>query len=138
MDAGDRHPLEQYAHSADMPRRAPGAVLRLSEGRSSAGVVVVSAAGELDVHGAPRLRELLAKAIEAGRERFIVDFEEVTFVDSVALAAVVAARRRLGDRGAIALVSSDSYVTLLMRAAGVLDVIPVCASRGEAERRALA
>ena len=58
---------------------------------------VVRLGGELDLYNAERVREGLARALEAQPERLVVDLDRVAFIDSTALSVLIEARRRLGD-----------------------------------------
>ena len=65
---------------------------------------LLTASGELDIATAPLLRERLTALIEEGASGLVLDLCPVTFMDSVALAAVLHARARLGDDGRMAIV----------------------------------
>lgn len=59
------------------------------------GRCVVTLAGELDAHDAPRLRELFAGALEsASGGRLVLDLTQVSFLDSTVLGCIVGLLRR--------------------------------------------
>ncbi|MCA1823427.1 MAG: STAS domain-containing protein [Mycobacteriales bacterium] len=60
----------------------------------SLGARTVSVRGELDIHTAPRLRKALAEAFENGDRIVVVDFADVTFMDSSGIAVLVGASKR--------------------------------------------
>jgi anti-sigma B factor antagonist len=60
---------------------------------------VVRVSGELDVDTSPMLEDYLREVIDAGARRVVLDFAEVTFVDSSGLSLLVLALRRLADLG---------------------------------------
>lgn len=60
---------------------------------------VVAISGELDVFTAPKLDEMLAESIEAGRINLILDLTDVTFLDSTGLGTMVKALKRARERG---------------------------------------
>jgi anti-sigma B factor antagonist len=100
---------------------------------SSGAVLTVS--GELDIATAPTLRERLYASIDAGANRLVVDLSPVTFMDSVALATILHARRRLGDESPLAVViPRDSYTRLVFEIAG----LPQCLSLFETREDAIA
>jgi anti-sigma B factor antagonist len=59
------------------------------------GETVLAAAGELDVHTAPELRERLSELIGTGSKTILIELSGVTFVDSTALSVLVSALKRL-------------------------------------------
>jgi anti-sigma B factor antagonist len=96
---------------------------------------VVAVAGELDMATAPRLREQLNALIAAGARRLVVDLRGVSFMDSIALAALVRAQQRLGDKGRMAVViERESYAFLIFEAAG----LPHCLELAETLPAAIA
>lgn len=74
---------------------------------------VVAVAGEIDAATAPILKEKLLALVETGVERVVVDLTEVTFIESVGLGTLVAARKRLvaGDKS-LCLVIADHQVNI--------------------------
>ena len=103
----------------------------IEEGPPGAPGLILHVAGELDVATAPRFRARLDRALDAGVREIVIDLSRVTFVDSIALAAVMAARQRLMPDGRLALVACTPFVRLILEASGldgVLDVFPDCAS----------
>jgi anti-anti-sigma factor len=94
---------------------------------------VIVAAGELDVATAPALRERLHLAVESGVSRLVLDLSAVTFIDSLSLAAVVGAKRRMGPGSQVAIVTEHPYVLLILQAGGLDGVLRVYATRDEAE-----
>jgi anti-sigma B factor antagonist len=63
------------------------------------GSVVVSVAGDLDLHTAPQLRRLLAEVVEQpGNLAVVVDLSGVTFVDSAGLGVLLGAHKALRQR----------------------------------------
>jgi anti-sigma B factor antagonist len=93
--------------------------------------LVVVARGELDVAAVPELRRLLGASVRTSR--ILLDLSEVTFIDSLSLAAIVAAKRRLGDEGRLAVVADHHYVLLIFEAGGLDSVVEVFRTRDEAE-----
>src|SRR5215210_5239200 len=83
---------------------------RLESEQLASGALVLAAAGELDMATAPALRNRLDAAVDAGAKRIVLDLATVSFIDSVAMAAIIHARTRLGDAGRLAVViPSGSY-----------------------------
>lgn len=99
----------------DLERRVPPPfVLGVAE-QGGASVVVVG--GELDLHSAGELDGALA-ALDG--HRIVVDLREVTFLDSTALAVLLAAaRRRAGKQLALDLVVGPGDVRRVFQITGL-------------------
>jgi anti-sigma B factor antagonist len=94
---------------------------------------LLAVSGELDLATAPGLRERLGAAVDSGISRIVVDLREVTFMDSIGLAAIVHARSRLRAAGRLALVvAPDSYAQLVLDIAGMPRALAVFADRDAA------
>jgi len=103
----------------EKPLRAQGVVLELQ--------------GEVDVASSGQLRERLRTVARTGATRILVDLADVTFIDSIAMAAIVGAQRRLPPDGRLALVAHHPYVLLVLEAVGLQHVVHVFPTRAEAE-----
>lgn len=55
---------------------------------------VVTVSGDIDLESAPRVRQAIADAISAGRNRVVLDLTGVTFLDSIGLGVAVGGLRR--------------------------------------------
>lgn len=81
--------------------------------------------GDVDMASAPQLRRLLDELIDAGATEVVVDCRELDFLDSSGIGALVAARTRLGDGGALAIEHARPNVRKVLEVTGVdrdLDV----------------
>jgi len=67
----------------------------------------------LDASNAPALREALIERIASGQQSIILDLADVGFMDSSALGALIAAVKRLGPVGTIAVASMRTPVAKL-------------------------
>lgn len=116
--------MDGHERRLEAARVVPGFGLRESV---AGGVVVLQVCGELDAETTPVLRERLESVLSGGCVALVVDLGDVTYVDSLALAALVAARRRLIGRGRLAVVADGPFVLLILQASGldgVLDLFP--------------
>ena len=59
---------------------------------------VLSVVGELDIVGAPELRQAVVKAVANGARRLILDLSDLDFIDSFGLGVVVGALKRVRQR----------------------------------------
>src|SRR5215218_223977 len=86
----------------------------MAEERLGPHTTLLDVAGELDIATAPELRDRLSAAIHRGATGLVVDLRDVTFMDSVAMAAILNTRTQLGARGRMAVVlGEDSYTKLV-------------------------
>jgi anti-sigma B factor antagonist len=70
-----------------------------------AGFVVLAVQGEVDAATAPALRERIVAVANAGEPNLVVDLEEVGFLDSSALTALVVGRKEaIANGGSLSLV----------------------------------
>lgn len=72
---------------------------------------VLSVGGDLDVVGAPDMRQAVVTAVAEGSRLVALDLSELDFVDSFGLGAVVGALKRVRQRGGeLALVCPSSRI----------------------------
>jgi anti-anti-sigma factor len=114
-------------------RRDAGLAVSIAEERFPPSGVVVGLTGELDIATAPAVGARLQAAIGAGATRVVVDLRAVDFMDSVALATILSARKQLGDDGRMAVVVDPaSYVQLLFEVAGLPRCLDLFETRAAA------
>lgn len=88
--------------------------------------VVVELGGEVDLYRAPDVKRALDAAIDAGAAGLVVDLSAVTFIDSTALGALVAAVKRLEPSGGtVALVCTDSNILKVFEITGLDRVFAI-------------
>ena len=94
--------------------------------------VVVSVQGELDVTSSQRFDDCLSEAA-ALSDRVILDMSEVDFMDTTALAVIVARWRRQADVGGQFLLAGARYrYTKALWITGLADRLPMHDTVGEA------
>ena len=98
-----------------------------------AGAPGVAVRGEIDVASVTELELALDAAIHSSTGAFVLDLDEVEFLDSSGLSAILRARALLArtDRE-LAIVCRPGPVRRLFDVAGVADLLNLFASRGEA------
>jgi anti-sigma B factor antagonist len=88
--------------------------------------VVLTLAGDIDIHSAPLVRERLEELRASGSRSVVVDLGGVNFLDSSALGALVAAHRELNDAGGtLKLAAPRAHVLKVFRITRLSDVIPL-------------
>ena len=108
----------------------------MAEERLGPRTTLLDVAGELDIATAPELQAEFDRILaQDGLKVVIVDLRDVTFMDSVAMAAILHARTQLGEKGRMAVVLGDeSYTRLVFEIAG----LPRCLALFEARDDAVA
>jgi anti-sigma B factor antagonist len=95
--------------------------------------VVLALNGDIDIHTAPHLRDTLATLHGEGNTSIVVDLGGVTFLDSSALGALVAAHRDLtAAGGTLKLAAPRTHVLKVFRITRLAEVIPLYDSVDEA------
>lgn len=80
---------------------------------------VVTAVGELDANGTPRLRAAIDELFTSGHPTVVVDLGGVTFIDSSGLSVLIAAYKQAIDRDVrLTLRSPSAAVTRLLEMTG--------------------
>ena len=94
---------------------------------------VVCVSGEIDLFTAPEFKARIHEAIEAGRERVVVDLTKTSFIDSSSLGVLISAHRRLKLRGGRLIVACDvSAVLSTFKITGLDGVLEMTRTRDEA------
>jgi len=94
---------------------------------------LVAVRGDLDLHTAPELREVLARAIEEGRRRLVVDLTETSYLDSSGLTALVVAHKRVRKLGGqLVVINVDPSIGRTFEITGLHLLFPLVRERSEA------
>ena len=89
---------------------------------------VIAVSGELDIHTAPDLTEVLSPALAAGRP-VVVDLTDVTFMDSSGLSVFVTALTRAREAGtSLGLVIAEPRVMRVFSITGIDTLIDIHAT----------
>ncbi|MCU1487452.1 MAG: Anti-sigma factor antagonist RsbV [Actinomycetia bacterium] len=96
------------------------------EGAVTGGLAAVAVRGELDIRSAPDLRAWLAKALDDGVARIVIDLAGVEFMDSSGLGVLVGAHKRLARVGGrLSVVGVSTAVARLLSVTGLARVFDV-------------
>jgi anti-sigma B factor antagonist len=105
----------------------------ITEDVLDAGREVIAVRGEIDLFTAPELKQKLAEAIEAGRNKVVVDLTETTFLDSTALGVLIGAVKRLrSDHGRLVLVNVDANIAKTFEITGLDQIFTILSTREDA------
>lgn len=112
-----------------------GLVCRVRTIPLGGGIQVVSAEGELDLHTAPQLDAALAST---DGHRVVLDLTEAPFLDSTALGVIVAARKRMREKGSQLMVATGNpTVSRVLSITGLEQILSVRPTLAEAIESAL-
>jgi anti-sigma B factor antagonist len=93
--------------------------------RRERGLVIVAVTGEIDISTVSQLRESLFEQAESGSD-VIVDLDQITFIDSAGLGALVGASRRAeASGGSLHAVCGQPHTKKLLWLTGVDRRIPL-------------
>ena len=119
-DGPEAHPMTAVNEPIVVEDWERPAAFHVSERRFDSAGLILSVHGELDIATVGEFRERLDAAVDGGTKRLVLDLSPVTFMDSVAIAAVLHVRTRLGDEGRLAVVvPQDSYTQMVFEIAGL-------------------
>lgn len=105
----------------------------LSEERLPGAVHVVGVSGEVDIFTAPELKSTIARAIEDGAHRLIVDLTQTRFLDSTALGVLIGAVKSLRPtEGRMAIVNVEPSTAKTFQITGLDRIFTIVATRDEA------
>jgi anti-sigma B factor antagonist len=94
--------------------------------RSDGTPTVVDLRGEIDVATADDLRAQIAELVKEGRYELILNLDQVTFMDSSGLGALVAGLRRVQHHGGhLELVCSQQRLLALFRITGLSEAFRI-------------
>jgi anti-anti-sigma factor len=97
------------------------------------GHALIVAMGEIDIGTADQVADAVSAALSAGQKRVLLDFAQVTFIDSSGLAALVKAHREADAGGAtLALVQPTPQTLKLIQVLGLDQLLFVYDTREQA------
>jgi anti-sigma B factor antagonist len=111
-------------------------MVRLGLSHPTAGVALVEVRGELDVRTAPDLRDMVERIIAGGDRRVVIDLNQVDYLDSTGLGALVRSARCVhAANGELQIVCEAPRIQRIMEIAGLSRILALCVSRAEAFER---
>jgi len=100
---------------------------------SIGGCPVLKLAGEVDAYTCPQFREALIRSLDAEGADLVLDMQDVEYIDSNGLGALVGALKRASEKnGHISIVCSNPQVTKVFRITGLVKVFDMHTSLDEA------
>jgi anti-sigma B factor antagonist len=103
------------------------------ETRTEGDLTVLDVSGEMDLSTANVLRDRIAELVEEGVRRLSVNLEEVGFLDSSGLSALVSGLKRMQEAGGrLSLVCSNEQILKVFTVTGLDRVFTIHGSIAEA------
>jgi anti-sigma B factor antagonist len=94
---------------------------------------LIAVRGEIDLFTAPDLKATLLGAIDAGKNRIVVDLTDTAFLDSTALGVLIGAIKRVRARdGALTIVNVDPNIAKTFEITGLDQIFTISPTRDEA------
>lgn len=97
------------------------------------GIVIVRVRGELDALMAPKLKELLIKESDEGKNKFIIDFSELVHINSLAMGILRGRSREVRESsGDIKLANLNPHIATIFEMVGLDEIFEIYSSEEEA------
>ena len=104
----------------------------------SSAIKVIQPSGILDGNQAGQFRQEIAEAVQGGSEVIIVDFKDVTFMDSSGLGALVLSLKTVRSAGAkLFICSINDQIKMLFELTNMDRVFEIFNNREELEQKIL-
>jgi anti-sigma B factor antagonist len=95
-------------------------------------IVVVSAAGVVDMLSAPQLQEAIRTALTKSPTAVVIDFTDVEFLASAGMGVLVAAHDEKPDSVTLSVVADGPATSRPLKLVGIADIIELYPTRDEA------
>jgi anti-anti-sigma factor len=89
------------------------------------GGILVRLGGELDLYNADQIRTALLEAAKRAPQRLVLDLEQVEFIDSTVLGALIEARASLPERRGLLLAAPGLETRRALQVSGLDRHLPV-------------
>lgn len=101
--------------------------------RSVDDIKVLKVIGELDALVAPKLKEKITKLVDGDTTKFIIDFEEVTHINSLAMGILRGKLKVVKDmNGDIKLVKLNEHIKSIFEMIGLDEIFEIYETEEEA------
>lgn len=96
---------------------------------------IVNLSGEIDVYTAPKFKESLINLIEEGIHDIVVNLQDVTFMDSTGLGALVGGLKRVKPLGgSLVLICTQEKILKIFEITGLNKVFPIYQTTDQATK----
>ncbi|MFO8126217.1 STAS domain-containing protein [Yoonia sp.] len=107
-------------------------MLQYSERKDDSILVLEITEQRLEASNAPDLRDLLVGRIETGNEQIVLDLQQVAFMDSSALGALIGGIKKMRGLGTLAVSGANGPVLQLLKLTRMDKVFPLYTSINDA------
>lgn len=96
-------------------------------------VVIIKIAGELDALVAPKLKDKITKEMENGSKYFVIDFEELVHINSLAMGILRGKLKLVKDMGGdIKLVKLNDHIKEIFEMIGLDEIFEIYENENDA------
>jgi anti-sigma B factor antagonist len=97
------------------------------------GVVILRVNGELDALVAPQLKDRLMKLIELEKKSFIIDFEGLVHINSLAMGILRGRLKEIREKdGDIKLIKLNNHIATIFEMVGLDEIFEIYSTEEEA------
>jgi len=96
-------------------------------------VYILSLKGEIDREGARTFQDRVTQILDSGEQRLLIDFSEVTYINSPGLSVLILVAKRLEKSGGrFALAGVNDSIQKVLRISGLTSLFSIFPARSEA------
>ena len=96
-------------------------------------ITIISLSGEIDLYNTRRITETINQLVEAGKNKVIIDFEKVPYIDSSGIGTLLGGRKKLLEKdGNIVLINVQNSIMEVFKLMQIEDFISMFNSDKEA------
>lgn len=95
--------------------------------------VIINIKGEIDLHTVDQFKQKLDKQIAKGHKNLILNLEQVDFIDSSGIGAILSKYKQLNkQKGKLVMVNVRPKIRRIFEVSGILRIIDIYSSETEA------
>ncbi len=95
-------------------------------------VLILGLAGDIDLTGAKMFRERIVQILDRAEQTLLIDFTDVTYINSTGLSVLILAAKRLGkSSGKLALTGVTDSIQRVLKITGLTSLFTILPTRAE-------
>jgi stage II sporulation protein AA (anti-sigma F factor antagonist) len=96
-------------------------------------VLILGLAGDIDLAGAKIFRERVVEILDRAEQSLLIDFTEVTYLNSTGLSVLILAAKRMGGTtGRLALTGVTDSIQRVLKITGLTSLFTILPTKAEA------